>query len=439
MGFLQCSAGLARVRIVGTRHARDPEDKGKFRAGVVRAAIAGNRHDRASPGPGGRADRRTLRRSGQVVPRGTPPRGRACRDSQGRDALSPRAADATSVVEMTEGSGCNGHRVRPPTLSACLIVRNEAAVLERCLASLAGVVDEIVVVDTGSTDATPEIAAGFGARLARHTWRDDFSAARNVALDAASSDWILSIDADEYLDAETRPLVHAVIDQTAADGVLITVRNLLAPDDLIRSAESRIVRLFRRRDDVRFSGVIHEEVTAAITRRGGRIVGSPIVIVHDGYASETAQGGGSRAERNLPLLLRAAADAPGDPYLQYHLGATYQHLGRHAEARRHLQQVAQLPHEGLNTEILANAAVRLAQLALADGRHESVVRYAGRALGLEPDHVLAHYLSGLAFMQLGRPGDAHPHLTTVKASGQAGLSTAAELDALIAHCASTQG
>jgi tetratricopeptide (TPR) repeat protein len=329
-------------------------------------------------------------------------------------------------------------RVRPPTLSACLIVRNEALVLARCLESLSGVVDEIVVVDTGSTDATPDIAAGFGARICRHVWRDDFAAARNVGLDAASCDWILVIDADEYLAAETRPQVRAVLEHTDADGILITVRNLLAPGDLIQSADSLIVRLFRRRDDVRFAGIIHEEVTAEITRRGGRIVGSPIVIVHDGYASDTTQGAGTRAERNLPLLLRAAADSPLDPYLQFHLGATYQHLGRHADARRHLQQVWQLPHEGLNTEVLANAAVRLAQLALTDRRHESVVRYAGRALELEPKHVLAHYLSGLALMRLGRSGEACTHLTTVKASGKAGLSSAAELDALIAHCAADQ-
>ena len=327
----------------------------------------------------------------------------------------------------------------PPTLSACLIVRNESLVLERCLASLAGVVDEIVVVDTGSTDATPEIAADFGARICRHAWQDDFAAARNVGLDAATGDWILVVDADEYLEAGTRHQIRAAIDRPDADGVLVIVRNLLAPDDLIQSADSLIVRLFRRRDDVRFAGIIHEEVTAAITRRGGRIVGSPIVIIHDGYASDTTQGSGTRAERNLPLLLRAAADAPQDAYLQFHLGATYQHLGRHADARRHLQQVGQLPHDGLNTEILANAAVRLAQLALGDHRNESVVRYAGRALAVDPNHVLAHYLSGLALMRLGRPGEARAHLATVKASGKAGLSTAAELDALIAHCAAAQG
>lgn len=322
------------------------------------------------------------------------------------------------------------------TISACLIVRNESLVLQRCLSSLSRAVDEIVVVDTGSTDATPEIAAAVGGKVVRYDWRDDFSAARNVGLDAASCDWILTIDADEYLDAGAPSQIRTLVDRTDAEGILVTVRNLLSADDLIQSAESPIVRLFRRRDDVRFAGIIHEEVTTAITRRGGRIVASSIVIVHDGYSRETTQASGRRAERNLPLLLRAAADAPHDPYLQFHLGATYQHLGQHGEAQHHLAQVLQLPNERLNPEILANAAVRLAQLAMAERREDSVVHYAARALALEPHHVLAHYLSGLALMRLGRYGDAHTHLVAVRESGKAGLSTAAELDALIAYCAS---
>jgi Flp pilus assembly protein TadD len=163
------------------------------------------------------------------------------------------------------------------------------------------------------------------------------------------------------------------------------------------------------------------------------------VIVHDGYSRETTQASGRRAERNLPILLRAAAEAPTDPYLQFHLGATYQHFGRHADAERHLAQVLQLPNEQLNPEIIANAAVRLAQLAMAERRDDRVVHYAGQALVLEPNHVLAHYLSGIALARLGRLGEAHAHLTAVKSSGKSGLSTVAELDALIAYCASGRG
>jgi len=324
------------------------------------------------------------------------------------------------------------------TVSACLIVKNESLVLERCLSSLSGAVDEIVVVDTGSTDATPEIAARFGARVSLFEWRSDFAAARNFGIDAATCDWVLIIDADEYLEAGSQDQVRAIVERTDADGITVTQRNLLASDDLIQSADSRTLRLFRRRDDVRYAGIIHEDVGPAIARSGGRVVGSSIVIFHDGYSRPTTQGSGSRAERNLPLLLQAAAEAPLDPYLQYQLGTTHQQLGRLAEAQHHLAQVLQLPNEQLNPEVIANAAVRLAQLAMVERHDDRVVQYAGQALVLEPNHVLAHYLSGIALTRLGRFADAHAHLVAVKSSGKAGVSTAAELDALIAYCASNR-
>ena len=306
------------------------------------------------------------------------------------------------------------------------------------MSSLSGAVDEIVVVDTGSTDATRDIATACGAQVSQFEWQADFSAARNAALEAASCDWILSFDADEYLAEGAQREVRSAVDRTDAEGILVTVRNLLAPGDLIQSAESQIVRLFRRRDDVRFAGIIHEEVTTAIVRRGGRVVGSPIVIVHDGYSRETAQASGSRAERNLPILLRAVEESPLDPYLHFHLGATYHHLGRHADAQRHLVQVLTLPNETLNREILAWAAVRLAQVAMGERRDERVAEYAATALTYDSNHVLAHYLSGLALMRLGRIAEAHPHLLSVKRSGKAGVGTVAELDALIAYCAANR-
>ena len=329
--------------------------------------------------------------------------------------------------------------IKSATISACLIVRNESLVLERCLASLSGAVDEIVVVDTGSTDATPEIAARFGARICHYEWRGDFAAARNFGIDAATCDWILIIDADEYLEAGAQTQVRTVVERTDADGVTVTQRNLLASDDLIQSADTQTLRLFRRREDARYEGIIHEEVGPAITRHGGRLVSAPIVIFHDGYSRVTTQGSGSRAERNLPLLLKAAADAPRDPYLQYQLGTTYQQLGQLADAQRHLAQVLDLPNEQLNPEVIANAAVRLAQLAMGERRDESVVHYAGAALALEPNHVLAHYLSGISLTRLGHFAEAHSHLTAVKSSGKAGVSTTADLDALIAYCASNAG
>jgi len=90
-----------------------------------------------------------------------------------------------------------------PKLSACLIVKNEAHCLARCLESLVGLVDEIIVVDTGSTDATQEIARQYTQQIFTYPWRDHFAEARNIALQQATGDWILIIDADEVLPAES--------------------------------------------------------------------------------------------------------------------------------------------------------------------------------------------------------------------------------------------
>lgn len=331
------------------------------------------------------------------------------------------------------------HHAGSPTVSACLIVRNEAHVLQRCLASLQDVVDEIVVLDTGSTDDTPEIATRNGARVLRAKWPDDFAAARNISLEAATCDWILAIDADEYLPPDDARLVRPAVQRTDAMGLWLTQRNLQRPGDVLQFVDTRIVRLFRRRPEVYYSGIIHEEVTTSIECVGGRIAGTPIVIMHDGYTSETAQSSGTRASRNLPLLLRAAAAAPDDPYWHYQLGVTYQSTGRVHEARRHLQQVFQLPHVHLNTRVLSNAAIRLAQLAMVDKRHGSVVRYADIALQHEPGDALAHYLAGVALARLSRYAEARAHLTAVRESGRAGASSAADVDALLAYCARQTG
>src|SRR5262249_39783632 len=152
--------------------------------------------------------------------------------------------------------GCYYRRlIKPTTISACMIVRNESLVLERCLSSLSGAVDEIVVADTGSTDATPEIAARFGARICQYEWRGDFAAARNFGIDAATCDWIFIIDADEFLEDGAQSQVRAIAERTDADGILVTQRSLLAADDLIQSADTQTLRLFRRRDGVRYEGI----------------------------------------------------------------------------------------------------------------------------------------------------------------------------------------
>jgi tetratricopeptide (TPR) repeat protein len=208
-----------------------------------------------------------------------------------------------------------------PLLSASLIVRNEERFLEGCLRSLSGRADEIVVVDTGSTDRSREIAGDLGARLVDHEWADDFAAARNAAIDAARGAWILYIDADERV----VEFDHDAVLPQLADPMHVCYRVLFRPAaGLTRYRE---YRLFRNHPELRFRGVIHESLLPALSEhraRTGLLVGdSPVALDHLGYDGDQRH----KHERNLPLLRARLERDPAHVYSWDHLGNTLLGLG----------------------------------------------------------------------------------------------------------------
>jgi len=158
-------------------------------------------------------------------------------------------------------------------LSLAVIAKNAASDLVACLSSAAGVVDEIVVADTGSTDQTREIAAGHGARVVDFPWCDSFAAARNESLRHATGDWIFWLDADEYLDEDNRQklggLVAAVPDANVA--YVMKQRSHAASGSAATSVDH--VRLFRNRPQHRWRYRVHEQILPACTRPGPRSAG----------------------------------------------------------------------------------------------------------------------------------------------------------------------
>jgi glycosyltransferase involved in cell wall biosynthesis len=203
-----------------------------------------------------------------------------------------------------------------PLLSAALIVRNEADFLRRCLSSIAPVCDEIVVVDTGSTDDSREVARSFGAVTADRPWDDDFSAARNHALGLVTGEWVLYIDADEELDAVDPVLARREL-ENATDAVSLLVRFRTRP----MFTPYREFRLWRHRPDVRFVGRIHESMVADILRvaEGDSLVvrdSEHFAICHYGYEGSQEH----KWKRDLPLLERRVVEFPERCYLWDHLG-----------------------------------------------------------------------------------------------------------------------
>lgn len=190
-------------------------------------------------------------------------------------------------------------------LALVMIVRDEAARIARCLDSARALVDDIVVLDTGSRDDTAAIARAHGARVFAFDWCDDFSAARNAALDYSSADWNLVLDADEWIAAGSeRATLDAFMESGACIGVL-PVTSELDSQGLVESAMQWLPRLLPR--GVRYAGRIHEQALASLPRR--RIA---LGLRHDGYRRDALE---RKHGRNDALLRRALAERPDDPYL----------------------------------------------------------------------------------------------------------------------------
>ncbi|MHA6879130.1 glycosyltransferase family 2 protein [Ralstonia pseudosolanacearum] len=195
-----------------------------------------------------------------------------------------------------------------PDLALVVIARNEAACIERCLRSARPHVDRMIVLDTGSTDATVAIAEACGAQVHPFTWVDDFSAARNAALRLADADWNLVMDADEWLESGADELREA-----CTFGPLLGVVCIQSLDDAGGTAQRTntwIPRLLPR--GVRYQGRVHEQPVASLRR-----VRLPLVFGHDGYVSAKLQ---KKRGRNAALLHAELADRPNDPYVRYQLG-----------------------------------------------------------------------------------------------------------------------
>ena len=271
------------------------------------------------------------------------------------------------------------------TLSLCMIVKNEARNLPRSLAPVMPYVDEAVVVDTGSTDGTPELAARLGARVHPFTWCFDFAAARNFSLEQATGDWVLWLDGDNRIPEEDAAILKSLV-QRSGDAILWATE-IVEPDG------GRLLqkRVFPRRPEIRFRYRVHEQLCHP---PGLPQVITPVRIYHWGYEDRSLRQ--AKARRNLPYLLAELQERPDDFYLRYHLTRHHFFAGELQEAWGQLQEVLATPDlEVQNPEIARHARLldailrdRLQDLAGAYRQFRELVEH-------YPDYGLAWYHLGL--------------------------------------------
>jgi tetratricopeptide (TPR) repeat protein len=295
-------------------------------------------------------------------------------------------------------------------LSATLIVRDESRFIEGCLASLAPHADEIVLVDTGSTDDTVARASRFPISLHHLAWRDDFAAARNFAIDQARGEWILYIDADERLAAPEPEQLAAML----ADRRRLAWQVRFAPR--VDSTPYAEVRLFRRDPRIRFRGVIHESVLDGIAAVAG---GDPdatgesaVAIQHLGYETDLA----AKNPRNIPLLRARLAEEPSHLFSWWHLGHCLRLGGDEdgaAEAWSRGAAIARAVPPARRALGDAQCAVSLLRLELRRGK--DVTAGVEEALALYPEHLVLHWLRAWLALERGDLTTALPILEDLAA------------------------
>lgn len=205
-------------------------------------------------------------------------------------------------------------------ISVCMIAKNEENRIERCLKSLEGYGFEIVIVDTGSTDKTKEIASKYTSCIYDFTWVDDFSAARNFSLEKASNDWIFMMDCDEWIESiDIEELTYFRKKLSHAVGS-VTRQNITGTPEHPGRTIDQTERFFNRKR-YRYSGRIHEQVTPKFEKTFEAFLLNT-VIGHDGYLM-TEEQRQAKSHRNVSLLEKELADDPDNPYILYQLGKGY--------------------------------------------------------------------------------------------------------------------
>ncbi|MGA2925405.1 MAG: glycosyltransferase, partial [Solirubrobacteraceae bacterium] len=303
-----------------------------------------------------------------------------------------------------------------------MIVRDEQETLPRCLEAIAPVVDEIIVVDTGSRDATIEIARSFGARVIEHEWTDSFADARNISFDAATGDWLMFLDADEVLVSEDAERLRALTGHTWREAFYLVETNYVGETGDGFAAVDNMLRVFRNRPQYRFEGRVHEQISHNLpVYAPGRIHQTTVRIRHYGYL-EAVRSSRAKSQRNIELLRKQADESPPDAFLHFNLGSEYAATGDTAAALTEFERAWSMIVAGgseVDYRYGPPLASRMVEAMRKSGRLDDAASLAAEGLARYPGFTDLVFAQARIALATGAFGDAREHLRRCIALGDA--------------------
>lgn len=276
-----------------------------------------------------------------------------------------------------------------------MIVQNEEDCLLSAIQSVQDLTDELIVVDTGSTDNTPQLVQAIGARLFHFNWTNDFSVARNFALKQASSEWILVVDADEVLESVNPGTFCELLNNDQVEGYFLNIKSILDPP--LGESHDQVVRLFRNNSIYQFEGALHEQVAPSILRAndGSGLASAPLTLNHYGYLNDRLRLK-EKFSRNSNILINELNRNPDNPFLLYCLGLEYYQQQSISEGLRHLTKAltCMSGHEGYFEDVLLNVALGYLHLE----EISKLINFLSKAITMYPDQSDFLFLRGTAYL-----------------------------------------
>jgi glycosyltransferase involved in cell wall biosynthesis len=274
------------------------------------------------------------------------------------------------------------------TLSLCMIVRDEEEMLPRSLAAARDAVDEIIVVDTGSTDRTIEIARSFGAKVIEREWTGSFADARNASFEAATGDWVMFLDADEVLVADDAQRLREVLGRTWREAFYLVETNFTGELGDGTAVTHNALRVFRNRPEYRFEGRIHEQIAHKLpTGQPERIEITDVRVEHYGYLG-VVRDAKDKSRRNIELLERQRDEGAEETgFLHFNLGSEYAALGENRKARASFERAWELMRGRPDLAAygyIPSLVARLVRARRLTGDLDGAIALADEGLGLLP-------------------------------------------------------
>jgi tetratricopeptide (TPR) repeat protein len=288
-------------------------------------------------------------------------------------------------------------------LTLCMIAGNEEERLGKCLDSVQGLVDEIVVVDTGSTDRTVEIAESYGATLGYFPWNDNFSDARNASLELATGDWIIWLDPDDLMPREMFPKIREAMRQGLGKKKAYF---WILDDQGYEPVTCLQLRLFPNLDGVEFRQPVHEQLAPSLTEIGVTCEPTDIRVVHTGYTTPEVVRG--KQDKYLGIMERWLEGHSNDYIVRSHVAQTLYIHGRLDEAVAHYHQIIEdsACHADHNLIIETTARLFLGRCYIRQERYDEALENLQRAYELDDQYALTNLTLGECYTRMGRHDDA---------------------------------